>query len=78
MDDEGPESLRHQAAEARKDPLGEKEKAGEKKTLLIVTKLDAVKGWSATATGIRASHDGHGRHLFDIATARASAARRMA
>ena len=48
MSDESPESLRYTAAQDRKAAVGEKEEEKEKKTLLIMTKLDAVKGWSAS------------------------------
>ena len=47
MSDESPESLRHQAGEDRMQEVGEKKKEKGKKTLLLMTKLDAVKGWSA-------------------------------
>ncbi len=48
MSDQSPEDLRHQAAEDRKEEVGEKKKEKEKEHLLIMTKLDAVVGWSAS------------------------------
>ena len=39
--EDSPESLRHQAGEDRMQEVGEKKKEKEKKTLLLMTKLDA-------------------------------------
>ena len=39
--EDSPESLRHQAAESRKEEVGEKGKGKEKNSLLLITKLDA-------------------------------------
>ena len=43
MDEESPESLRHTAAQDRKDEVGENKKQEEKKTLLVMTKLDTAR-----------------------------------
>ncbi len=47
MSGKSQEDLRFQAAEHRRGEVGEKQEK-EKKHLLIMTKLDAVMGWSAS------------------------------